>query len=503
MVDPGISQPADRSGSASPAHTNQVIATTSSDNDGSSNPSVSHTEKSPLSLPSAIDQGPTPAKYNAAEQPGLFQALPQLQVRTGLGSDDAITSTTELDPFIHYSRSSASLPQRTPSLRILDPDANASPTSSSRDSFLTSPQLIGMSDITPLPSPIGGRSSWKLSRVDSQSLSRASSTASRPSSELGLRASESNQMLGPTRSRSRSKQYAALDKLGEGSLEAPSKLRHEMSPQHARNRSLSDYVPPARSVLVKPRSVVVSESGSLEGMEGSSSTDSESNGLHREQYLGAHRGITSTAARPPTPPRSSRGGDGDSILESVIDRSTSEGPRSEVYSVRSVQTQQPRKYRKIRELGQGTFSQVNLAVRVETDAGNDMGSIPNPGAVAGTSQKLVAVKIVEYGPAGGADEERLEVSLKREVEILKSLNHPSLVQLKAFGSDNKRALLVLDYCPGGDLFEVASSMRRPMCPELIRRIFAELVAAVRYLHEQFIVHRDIKLESGCAVLSLC
>lgn len=78
-----------------------------------------------------------------------------------------------------------------------------------------------------------------------------------------------------------------------------------------------------------------------------------------------------------------------------------------------------------------------------------------------TSQKLVAVKIIEHGPAGGADEERLEISLKREVEILKSVNHPSLVQLKAFGSDEKRALLVLDYCPGGDLFEFATSANGP------------------------------------------
>jgi serine/threonine protein kinase len=37
------------------------------------------------------------------------------------------------------------------------------------------------------------------------------------------------------------------------------------------------------------------------------------------------------------------------------------------------------------------------------------------------------------------------VECAREVEILKSVNHPSLVQLKAFGSDEKRALLVLDY----------------------------------------------------------
>jgi protein-serine/threonine kinase len=130
---------------------------------------------------------------------------------------------------------------------------------------------------------------------------------------------------------------------------------------------------------------------------------------------------------------------------------------------------------------------------VETEENGEYGDVPQDAAPA--AQKLVAIKVIDHGPAGGADEERLEVSLKREVDILKSLNHPSLVQLKAFGSDEKRALLVLDYCPGGDLFEVVSHNTRPMGPGLIRRIFAELVAAVRYLHAHYVVHRDIKLES--------
>jgi protein-serine/threonine kinase len=141
---------------------------------------------------------------------------------------------------------------------------------------------------------------------------------------------------------------------------------------------------------------------------------------------------------------------------------------------------------------------VNLAVRVGDDDTSDA-SIASDGTNASSSsvssRKLVAVKIIDYGPAGGAHEERVEISLKREVDILRSVNHPSLVQLKAFGSDEKRALLVLDFCPGGDLFEFATSRFNSLSPSLIRRIFAELVAAVRYLHGCFIVHRDIKLES--------
>lgn len=301
-------------------------------------------------------------------------------------------------------------------------------------------------------------------------------------------------MLGISDARSRSKPYAPADKI------AADKQADGLGPdagvqKHGRNRSLSEYVPPGKSVPVKPRPVVVSGSGAPTGISSSSSTDSKANNLHREQYLAVHRGIAIPAVTPPSPPSSRHSTCVDADNEPVISHPPVANGPDEVYSVRSIRTQQPRIYRKLRQLGQGTFSQVCLAVRMEMPASGALQTGSSLQGVNAATQKLVAVKIIDHGPAGGADEERLEVSLKREVDILKSINHPSLVQLKAFGSDEKRALLVLDYCPGGDLFDLASSAPKAMSPQLIRRMFAELVGAVRYLHENYIVHRDIKLES--------
>ncbi|KAJ5720683.1 uncharacterized protein N7483_008617 [Penicillium malachiteum] len=418
--------------------------------------------------------------------------LPSLQIRTDFPSHRPTSSHRDSDPLASLSVSSGSFPRRTPSLRALIAP-NFSSGSLSPASIISSPQLNAMADITPLPSPIGGASPWR--RGELPSLSRTSSTASRSGSSLRL--SDSSQMLGPSvtapsTSRTPAKPYTGLNELGDESPIA-NRNRQESQSKHVRNRSLSDYAPPSRTSL--PRPIAVSGTGPT--IPPSSSTDSKSTGLHREQYLAVHRGIAIPSVRPPSPPRSVGSGYGDSDTEPVIQHPpplTSE----EIYSVRSIRTQQARMYRKLRVLGQGTFSQVSLAARIEqpiqTPLSPSYDGTANMGPPIAT-QKLVAVKVIEHGPAGGADQERLEVSLKREVDILKAVNHPSLVQLKAFGSDDKRALLVLDYCPGGDLFEFATSGARPSSPSLIRRIFAELISAVRYLHSNYIVHRDIKLEN--------
>lgn len=216
--------------------------------------------------------------------------------------------------------------------------------------------------------------------------------------------------------------------------------------------------------------------------------------MRREQNLAESRGLTPAVAIAPTP-RS-----GETSNAPVNEKGTHDDDiHREYFDARGRKDHKLRRWLSIGPIGQGTFSRVMLATS-QLDVGEDVLRSQSGSSLTSSSNKvdrktLVAVKVCEQGPKGGANETRVEMSLKRELEIMQSIHHPSLVDLKAWNIELTRAILVLSYSPGGDLFDIANQHRSVLTPTLMRRIAAELVSAVRYLHKELIVHRDIKLES--------
>mmetsp|Transcript_2888 Transcript_2888/g.5037 ORF Transcript_2888/g.5037 Transcript_2888/m.5037 type:complete len:355 (-) Transcript_2888:37-1101(-) len=107
----------------------------------------------------------------------------------------------------------------------------------------------------------------------------------------------------------------------------------------------------------------------------------------------------------------------------------------------------------------------------------------------------VAVKVVEKHPHGSNEDDwqTLDFHLRREMEILKAINHPNCLKLYGVVEDETNFYLVTEFIKGHDLYELA--VNREFGELEILDIALQLVDTLEYLHSHGICHRDIKLEN--------
>lgn len=82
----------------------------------------------------------------------------------------------------------------------------------------------------------------------------------------------------------------------------------------------------------------------------------------------------------------------------------------------------------------------------------------------------------------------------REISILSQLSHPNIVRLHEMVETDRQIGIILEYASGGELFDYILT-HRYLKDGPARRLFAQLVSGVGYLHKKGIVHRDLKLEN--------
>ncbi|CAM9116176.1 unnamed protein product [Scytosiphon promiscuus] len=85
---------------------------------------------------------------------------------------------------------------------------------------------------------------------------------------------------------------------------------------------------------------------------------------------------------------------------------------------------------------------------------------------------------------------QLAKEMRNEIEILKRLDHPNIIRaIETFEAD-KEVYLIMKLCTGGDLHS-----RTPYTEKAAADIITKLLSATWYMHQQGIVHRDLKLEN--------
>ncbi|KAK7205163.1 serine/threonine protein kinase [Myxozyma melibiosi] len=122
-------------------------------------------------------------------------------------------------------------------------------------------------------------------------------------------------------------------------------------------------------------------------------------------------------------------------------------------------------YRISRMIGKGSFGKVYLA-----------------------THKLTGTKVVLKSA------EKSDLNLAREIHHYRQLLHPHIARLYEVVITETLVWLVLEYCPGDELYTYVLRHGR-LSTDQVQRIFAQLCGAVAYIHTKNIVHRDLKLEN--------
>ncbi len=124
-------------------------------------------------------------------------------------------------------------------------------------------------------------------------------------------------------------------------------------------------------------------------------------------------------------------------------------------------------YRTLQKVGQGGWANVYVAEHTTTNT-------------------KVAIKVLHTELSG----EELE-KFNTQARMLANLRHPHIVHVHEFGIENNFPFLIMDYAPYGTLRQIHPRGARLPLSTIVSYV-KQIADALQYIHDQNLIHRDIK-----------
>jgi len=133
------------------------------------------------------------------------------------------------------------------------------------------------------------------------------------------------------------------------------------------------------------------------------------------------------------------------------------------------------KYRVEKCIGRGNYGTVYLVHSIQT-------------------KKQYVLKRISFENMPSKD----QTHVAAEVQMLSRLNHPNIVTYKEHMQDDENLFIIMGYCEDGDLhskIKEASRAGVQFSEEQILKWFVQMVLALKHVHKNRILHRDLKTQN--------